>query len=151
MKHYLMVCRQNIGRSYQAKLWAENFALENGLEYTVDSAGWEVGKEAGESWVGHVRKQVTRELVGQADAIFVMEDYMKEMLEQHYGARNVYSLGIPDDFARTMRERDDIPLDITPAEADIWLKMKPKDEHFGSVVFHALLEYRLAPYLLKLA
>lgn len=74
MQRYLFICRANYSRSKSAERICKEIARENKLEITSESAGVSLS----------AARRVTREIASRADKIFVMEDYMKEMLTGMY-------------------------------------------------------------------
>jgi predicted protein tyrosine phosphatase len=91
-KHYLFVCYANEQRSRTAEEVCRKMAEQKGLDIAVSSAGIAHG----------ANNPLTKELVNQADIIFVMEDYMQTAVEQEYGgkAKSIVCFDIPDIYYR---------------------------------------------------
>jgi predicted protein tyrosine phosphatase len=86
--HYLFTCAANRNRSRAAERICRQLAEAKNRNIECESAG--VHPLA-------VRR-VTKEMAEKADMIFVMEDYMKEILvnEFHQPAKKIICLDIPD-------------------------------------------------------
>jgi len=89
---YLFVCYANSNRSPTAEEVCRRIAQENDLDVEASSAGISKG----------ANKPLTKEMVDQADKIFVMEEYMKLILVQDYkqNLAKVVCLDIPDVYCR---------------------------------------------------
>ena len=87
-KHYLFICAENRNRSMTAEHICSQLAKATNKDVECESAG--VHPMA-------VRR-VTKKMTDMADIIFVMEDYMKEILETefHQPAEKIICLDIPD-------------------------------------------------------
>jgi predicted protein tyrosine phosphatase len=86
--HYLFICAANRNRSRAAERICRQLAQAQNRNIECESAG--VHPLA--------VRPVTQETAEKADIIFVMEDYMKEILEQefHQPAGKIICLDIPD-------------------------------------------------------
>jgi predicted protein tyrosine phosphatase len=86
--HYLFICAINQNRSRTAERVCNQLARALNKDIRCESAG--VHPMA-------VRR-VTKKMAEKADMIFVMEDYMKEILETkfHQPAEKIICLDIPD-------------------------------------------------------
>jgi predicted protein tyrosine phosphatase len=86
--HYLFICAANRNRSRAAERICRQLAEAKNRNIECESAG--VHPLA--------VRPVTQETAEKADIIFVMEDYMKEILEQefHQPAGKIICLDIPD-------------------------------------------------------
>jgi predicted protein tyrosine phosphatase len=86
--HYLFICAINQNRSRSALQVCNQLARATNRDIECESAG--VHPMA-------VRR-VTKEMAERADMIFVMEDYMKQILvtEFHQPAEKIICLDIPD-------------------------------------------------------
>jgi predicted protein tyrosine phosphatase len=86
--HYLFICAANRNRSRAAERICRQLAEARNRNIECESAG--VHPLA--------VRPVTQETAEKADIIFVMEDYMKEILEQefHQPAGKIICLDIPD-------------------------------------------------------
>ncbi len=91
-RRYLFICAANRNRSPTAEDVARTLAAESGLDIEVCSAGISPFSE----------KPLTKEMADRADLIFVMEDYMAQVLEATYGQdpRKIVCLEIPDLYER---------------------------------------------------
>ena len=91
-RHYLFVCAANRNRSPTAEGVFRALAAQAGLDVRVSSAGLSPFSE----------RPVTQELADSADRVFVMEDYMAQELEIHYGQNpaKIVCLDIPDIYLR---------------------------------------------------
>ena len=92
LKTYLFVCKANVDRSKTAEDLCNRIAEEKGLLIKAISAG--VSPVAD--------RALTQSLANEADMIFVMEGWMKSLIEKHLGQApgKVVSLDIPDEFRR---------------------------------------------------
>ncbi len=145
--NYLFVCRANMSRSPKAAEWLQRYAFETGLELEADSAGIEVhAMPNDERYFGRKRLQIDRALCDWADRIFVMEGYMTSIINgicEQDG--KIVNMEIPDNFDMST-QNDDIPVDITPAEAVDYMKLNP-DADINEPLFYALLEAKVGPHL----
>ena len=91
-KRYLFVCYANEQRSRTAEEVCKKMAKQRGLDIAVNSAGIALG----------ANNPLTKELVNQADIIFVMQDYMQTAVEEKYAGKgkNIVCLDIPDIYYR---------------------------------------------------
>jgi predicted protein tyrosine phosphatase len=91
-KKYLFVCYANEQRSRTAEDVCRKMAAQRGFDIAVTSAG--IAPAA--------NNPLTKELVNQADIIFVMEDYMQIAVEEVYGGKgkNIVCFDIPDIYYR---------------------------------------------------
>ncbi len=89
---YLFVCYANEHRSRTAEEVCKRMAKERNLAIETSSAGVSPG----------ANNPLTKELVNQADIIFVMEKYMQEEIEEEYGesAKKIVCFNIPDIYQR---------------------------------------------------
>jgi predicted protein tyrosine phosphatase len=91
-KRYLFVCYANQQRSRTAEDVCRKMAKQRGLDIAVDSAGIAPG----------ANNPLTKELINQADIIFVMQDYMQTAVEEEYAGKgkNIVCFDIPDIYYR---------------------------------------------------
>jgi predicted protein tyrosine phosphatase len=91
-KNILFVCYGNLNRSPTAADVARKMAEQRHLTMDVASAGIAV----------YAENPLSKFIADQADIIFVMEDYMKKLLEEYYGQppKKIIVLGIPDIYPR---------------------------------------------------
>lgn len=91
-KTYLFVCMANMQRSPTAEDVARGLAKANGIPVKSKSAG-----------ISPLAEQpIDKELAEEADLIFVMEDFMKQNIEQQFQIEpsRIIVLGIPDVYER---------------------------------------------------
>jgi predicted protein tyrosine phosphatase len=95
-QNILFVCYGNLNRSPTAADVCRKIVQEKNLQINVASAGIAVYSET----------PITKFIADDADIIFVMEDYMKKLLEDYYGQphEKVICLDIPDIYARNAPE-----------------------------------------------
>lgn len=95
-KNILFVCYGNLNRSPTAADVCRKMADEQNLEIDASSAGIAV----------YAENPMSKDLADSADIIFVMEDYMKALLEEYYGqnSEKIIVLNIPDMYARNAPE-----------------------------------------------
>jgi predicted protein tyrosine phosphatase len=86
--HYLFICAINQNRSQAAERICSQLAQANNRNIRCESAGIHP----------MAVRRVTKKMADKADIIFVMEDYMKEILETefHQPAEKIICLDIPD-------------------------------------------------------
>jgi predicted protein tyrosine phosphatase len=86
--HYLFICAVNQNRSRAAELVCSQLAQAENRDIRCESAGIHP----------LAIRRVTKKMADKADIIFVMEDYMKEILEKefHQPAEKIICLDIPD-------------------------------------------------------
>lgn len=91
MQRILFICLANINRSPTAERVFREMAEKRGIEVKVSSAGIDVQD-------GDTENPLSEFLVKNADKIFVMEEYMKNIIVKNYNADSVKieSLEIPD-------------------------------------------------------
>ena len=91
-KTYLFVCKANIDRSKTAEDLCRTIARNKDLAIKAVSAGT----------APFATRPLTQDLADEADLIFVMEEWMKRLLEAKFGQPpgKVVCLGIPDEFRR---------------------------------------------------
>ena len=91
-QNILFVCYGNLNRSPTAADVCKKMAEEKKLNVGVASAGIAV----------YAENPLTKYVADDADIIFVMEDYMKKLLEEYYGQppEKIICLNIPDIYAR---------------------------------------------------
>jgi predicted protein tyrosine phosphatase len=91
-KNILFICYANLNRSPTAADVARMIAEQKNLNIDISSAGIAI----------YAENSLTKFLADSADTIFVMEDYMKKMLEEYYGQKGekIIVLHIPDIYAR---------------------------------------------------
>ena len=89
---YLFVCRANVDRSRTAEDICRKIVQSKGLAIDAVSAGVSEGAD----------NPLTQDLADRADIIFVMEEWMKEVLQTRFkqSPRKVICLDIPDEFRR---------------------------------------------------
>ena len=86
--HYLFICAINQNRSRAAERVCNQLARAQNRDIECESAGIHP----------MAVRRVTKEMAKKANMIFVMEDYMKEILvtEFHQPAEKIICLDIPD-------------------------------------------------------
>jgi len=91
-QNILFICYGNLNRSPTAADVCRKLAKQKQLDIDVASAGIAV----------YAENPLTKYVADAADIIFVMEDYMKKLLEEYYGQRpeKIICLGIPDIYPR---------------------------------------------------
>jgi len=91
-KTYLFVCKANVDRSKTAEDLCRKVLRSNDLSIRVLSAGTSPAANT----------PLTQDLVDDADVIFVMEEWMKALLETKFGqpSGKLICLDIPDEFRR---------------------------------------------------
>jgi predicted protein tyrosine phosphatase len=91
-QNVLFICYGNLNRSPTAADVAKEIAEQKGLNINVASAGIAV----------YAENPISKFIADQADVIFVMEDYMKKILEEYYGQKpkKIVVLNIPDVYSR---------------------------------------------------
>jgi predicted protein tyrosine phosphatase len=91
-RNILFICYGNINRSPTAAEVCKDLAIRMGLDLNVISAGIATYSDS----------LLTKELADEADIIFVMEDYMKQMLLEYHGqaAKKIVVLDIQDMYER---------------------------------------------------
>jgi len=91
-KNILFLCYGNLNRSPTAANVAKRLADAKGLDINVASAGIAI----------YAENPISKFIADEADVIFVMEDYMKKLLEEYYGQRpeKIIVLNIPDIYPR---------------------------------------------------
>jgi predicted protein tyrosine phosphatase len=91
-QNILFICYGNLNRSPTAANVARKLAEDNKLHIDVASAGIAV----------YAENALTKYIADQADIIFVMEDYMKDLLQGYYSQRpeKIIVLNIPDIYTR---------------------------------------------------
>jgi len=116
-KKYLFVCHKNINRSVYAASWLTIYLQANNLPGEVRSAGISTNPNEG--------RQLTQELVDWADRMIIMEDYMKERMQQVYinFDEKSFVLDIPDAFITHFVSPKETK-HLTPTQAIEYLKDK---------------------------
>jgi predicted protein tyrosine phosphatase len=91
-KNILFICYGNLNRSPTAAEVCTRIAEQYNLNIEAVSAGIAVYSE----------NPITKYLADAADVIFVMEDYMKKLLEEYYGQKpdKIIVLNIPDIYPK---------------------------------------------------
>ena len=148
MPKYLFVCNQNLFRSPWAADWCSEYCRSRGVSAEVRSAG------VGEELESHATR-FSRDLLKWADAIFVMEGYMKTAILEDYcqlgeeekriAEEKIVCLDIPDCFRRKAEENS-ISENMTPQEAIAYLNQHPC-HIFGPKLFSKALEGKLEALL----
>jgi len=91
MKNYLFICRHNFTRSKQGKKFLEKYLKKKKIKANVYSAGIALVSRV-------VGEKVNKKIIGKADVIFVMENYMKTYLIRNFDVKKnkIVVLGIKD-------------------------------------------------------
>jgi predicted protein tyrosine phosphatase len=91
-QNILFLCYGNLNRSPTATDICRKIAKQKNLEINAVSAGI----------AGYAENPLTKDAADQADMIFVMEDYMQTLLQEHYGQKpeKIICLNIPDIYPR---------------------------------------------------
>ncbi len=91
-KTYLFVCKANVDRSKTAEDLCRRVAQRKDLPINAVSAGTSPA----------AKKPLTQGLADDADMIFVMEGWMKDLLVAKFGqpSGKIMCLNIPDEFRR---------------------------------------------------
>jgi predicted protein tyrosine phosphatase len=91
-KNILFICYGNLNRSPTGADVCNQIAQEHNLNIEAASAGIAV----------YAENPITKYLADGADVIFVMEDYMKKLLQEYYGQKpdKIIVLNIPDIYPR---------------------------------------------------
>jgi predicted protein tyrosine phosphatase len=86
--HYLFICSANRNRSKAAERICRQLAREKGRQIDCQSAGVDPLAE----------RRPTKQMTDRADIIFVMEEYMKHIIENefHQPAGKIICFDIPD-------------------------------------------------------
>lgn len=105
--HYLFICSANRNRSKAAERICIQMAQAKGQNVQCESAGVDPLAE----------RQVTKQIADRADTIFVMEPYMKSILESefHQNGKKIVCFDIPDIY----------PIDDPMLEAILIKKLTP--------------------------
>ncbi len=107
---YLFVCLANMNRSPTADDVFRGLAKSKGIKVKTDSAGLSFLSE----------KALDNGLAKTADLIFVMEEYMKDQIEQGYQVEpgRIIVLGIPDIYERN----DPVLVKILLEKLEPWIE-----------------------------
>ena len=147
MKKYLLICKGNIHRSPFAAKWFSWYCWSRGVEAKVDSAGLYI-----HSGYPKGRKQLTIEMLREAERVFVMEEHMvKEALAIFPEVKEkITNLGIPDIF--TMKSKDpDVVDNYSCQEALEYIqhnfRLEGEDFIIGPKLFRKVLEAKLSEYV----
>jgi len=95
-RHFLFICSINRNRSKAAERVCNQLTKATGGDVQCESAGVHLLAE----------RRVTKQMADRADTIFVMEPYMKDILEHEFNQPKgkIISLDIPDIYPMQDRE-----------------------------------------------
>lgn len=142
---YLFVCHANWSRSPYAAEWFSEYCKRSNIEAEVMSAGLKVEPaeidcrriNLNNEIVKWTRTSLDPELVNWADEIIVMEEYMKEEINQKYpNTKRIVVLNIPDYFLQNIQDPENESIEEIQ-------KIVNYSKWFGRTWFSKLLENKL--------